>query len=208
MSLGSSKALLNLVGVNEQGFNQMFCVMITNWIILLCVLEKYVVIGARRDAWGPGFASSTVGTSVLVELARSISEMVKHGKCDSPADMFWNVKHQTNMEAVGGFSIMTCMSGHVFSFSFTDGFKPRRSIVFASWSGGEYGSIGATEWLEVRLGHLSLITLLISERTFFFSPRILNFFALFQGYLSSLNMKAFSYFDLDGVIAGTKVYLF
>lgn len=28
---------------------------------------------------------------------------------------------------------------------------PRRSIVFASWSGGEYGSIGATEWLEVRI---------------------------------------------------------
>lgn len=56
------------------------------------------------------------------------------------------------MEAVGGFSIL---SGRVFSFPFTDGFKPRRSIVFASWSGGEYGSIGATEWLEVRLAHLS-----------------------------------------------------
>lgn len=28
---------------------------------------------------------------------------------------------------------------------------PRRSIVFASWSAGEYGSIGATEWLEVRV---------------------------------------------------------
>ncbi|MEQ2175050.1 hypothetical protein GOODEAATRI_014251 [Goodea atripinnis] len=37
--------------------------------------DRYVVIGAQRDAWGPGFASSTVGTSVLVELARSISDM-------------------------------------------------------------------------------------------------------------------------------------
>lgn len=95
--------------------------------------EKYLVIGARRDAWGPGFASSTVGTSILVELARSISEMVKH-----------------------------------------DGFRPRRSIVFASWSGGEYGSVGATEWLE--------------------------------GYLTSLNMKAFSYIDLDGVVAGGNAF--
>uniref|UniRef100_A0A8C7JUK6 Transferrin receptor protein 1 n=1 Tax=Oncorhynchus kisutch TaxID=8019 RepID=A0A8C7JUK6_ONCKI len=71
--------------------------------------DRFVVMGAQRDAWGPGFASSTVGTSVLVELARTISDMVKN-----------------------------------------DGFKPRRSIVFASWSAGEYGSVGATEWLEVR----------------------------------------------------------
>uniref|UniRef100_A0AAQ4R427 Transferrin receptor protein 1 n=1 Tax=Gasterosteus aculeatus aculeatus TaxID=481459 RepID=A0AAQ4R427_GASAC len=71
--------------------------------------DRYVVIGAQRDAWGAGFATSTVGTSLLVELARSISDMVKN-----------------------------------------DGFKPRRSIVFASWSAGEYGSVGATEWLEVR----------------------------------------------------------
>ncbi|CAG5897096.1 unnamed protein product [Menidia menidia] len=61
--------------------------------------DRYVVIGARRDAWGQGFASSTVGTSVLAELARAISDMVENG-----------------------------------------GFKPRRSIVFASWSAGEYGS--------------------------------------------------------------------
>ncbi|KAK7945045.1 hypothetical protein WMY93_000773 [Mugilogobius chulae] len=90
--------------------------------------DRYVVVGAQRDAWGPGFAKATVGTSVLLEMARSISEMKNSG------------------------------------------FKLRRSIVFASWSAGEYGSIGATEWLE--------------------------------GYLSSLNMKAFSYVDLNGVVTG------
>uniref|UniRef100_A0A1A7WVF2 Transferrin receptor protein 1 n=1 Tax=Iconisemion striatum TaxID=60296 RepID=A0A1A7WVF2_9TELE len=77
--------------------------------------DRYVVIGAQRDAWGPGFAASTVGTSVLVELARSISDMVEN-----------------------------------------DGFKPRRSIVFASWSAGEYGSVGATEWLEGYLSSLGM----------------------------------------------------
>ncbi|XP_034040013.1 transferrin receptor 1a [Thalassophryne amazonica] len=77
--------------------------------------DRYMVLGAQRDAWGPGFASSTVGTSMLVELARSISDMVKN-----------------------------------------DGFKPRRSIVFASWSAGEYGSVGATEWLEGYLSSLSM----------------------------------------------------
>ncbi|KAG9343529.1 hypothetical protein JZ751_013695 [Albula glossodonta] len=70
--------------------------------------DRYVVIGAQRDAWGAGFAKSTVGTSLLVELARVMSEMVKSEK-----------------------------------------FIPRRSIIFASWSAGEYGSVGATEWLEV-----------------------------------------------------------
>ncbi|KAG5285607.1 hypothetical protein AALO_G00005320 [Alosa alosa] len=92
--------------------------------------DRYVVIGAQRDAWGPGFAKSTVGTALLVELAKATSNMVREGR-----------------------------------------FMPRRSLVFASWSAGEYGSVGATEWLE--------------------------------GYLPSLNMKAYSYISLDGVVAGT-----
>ncbi|XP_053507835.1 transferrin receptor 1a [Ictalurus furcatus] len=92
--------------------------------------DRYVVLGAQRDAWGPGFATSTVGTSLLLELARVITSMIRE-----------------------------------------DGFKPRRSIVFASWSAGEYGAVGATEWLE--------------------------------GYLPSLNMKAFSYISLDGVVTGS-----
>ncbi|KAF7666428.1 hypothetical protein LDENG_00106090 [Lucifuga dentata] len=77
--------------------------------------DRYVVVGAHRDAWGAGFAASTVGTSVLIELACVISEMVKRNR-----------------------------------------FLPRRSIVFASWTAGEYGSVGATEWLEGYLSSLSM----------------------------------------------------
>lgn len=55
---------------------------------LSCIVDRYLIIGAQRDAWGPGFAASTVGTSVLVELARSISDMVKHGKSQVAADAF------------------------------------------------------------------------------------------------------------------------
>ncbi|NXS09811.1 TFR1 protein, partial [Neodrepanis coruscans] len=69
--------------------------------------DRYVVIGAQRDSWGPGAAKAGVGTAILLELARVISEMVTK-----------------------------------------DGYKPRRSIIFASWSAGEYGAVGATEWLE------------------------------------------------------------
>lgn len=53
------------------------------------LLDRYVVIGAQRDAWGQGFATSTVGTSVLVELARSISEMVKNGKLQATAVLYF-----------------------------------------------------------------------------------------------------------------------
>ncbi|NWZ55336.1 TFR1 protein, partial [Haliaeetus albicilla] len=69
--------------------------------------DRYVVIGAQRDSWGPGAAKAGIGTAILLELAHVISDMVKH-----------------------------------------DGYKPRRSIIFASWSAGEYGAVGATEWLE------------------------------------------------------------
>ncbi len=55
-----------------------------SWSFLIS--DRYVVIGAQRDAWGPGFAASTVGTSILVELARSISDMVKNGKSQVAAD--------------------------------------------------------------------------------------------------------------------------
>ncbi|KAM9007564.1 transferrin receptor protein 1 [Ara ararauna] len=69
--------------------------------------DRYVVIGAQRDSWGPGAAKAGVGTAILLELARVISDIVKNA-----------------------------------------GYKPRRSIIFASWSAGEYGAVGATEWLE------------------------------------------------------------
>ncbi|XP_072897434.1 transferrin receptor protein 1-like [Hemitrygon akajei] len=46
----------------------------------------------------------------------------------------------------------------VFSEMVEGGFRPRRSIVFASWSGGDFGAIGATEWLE---GYMSVLHLKI-----------------------------------------------
>ncbi|KAM8953088.1 transferrin receptor protein 1 [Pelodytes ibericus] len=69
--------------------------------------ERYVIVGAQRDAWGPGVAKAAVGSSILLGLAQMMSDMVKN-----------------------------------------EGFKPKRSIIFASWGAGEFGSVGATEWLE------------------------------------------------------------
>lgn len=32
------------------------------------------------------------------------------------------------------------------------GFRPRRSLLFISWDGGDFGSVGSMEWLEVIWG--------------------------------------------------------
>ncbi|GLD73326.1 transferrin receptor protein 2-like isoform X2 [Lates japonicus] len=37
-----------------------------------------------------------------------------------------------------------------FSAMVKNGFSPRRSLLFVSWDAGEFGNVGATEWLEVR----------------------------------------------------------
>lgn len=45
--------------------------------------DHYVVIGAQRDAWGPGAAKSAVGTAILLELVRTFSSMAS-----SPVEVF------------------------------------------------------------------------------------------------------------------------
>lgn len=42
--------------------------------------DRCVVLGAQRDAWGRGYTKATVGTSVLMELAKAFHEMVEKGK--------------------------------------------------------------------------------------------------------------------------------
>uniref|UniRef100_UPI0037E81DEE transferrin receptor protein 2 n=1 Tax=Semicossyphus pulcher TaxID=241346 RepID=UPI0037E81DEE len=43
-----------------------------------------------------------------------------------------------------------------FSAMVKNGFSPRRSLLFVSWDAGDFGNIGATEWLE---GYLSMLHL-------------------------------------------------
>ena len=42
--------------------------------------DEIVIIGAHRDAWGPGAADNVSGTVSVLEAARAISEQVKAGK--------------------------------------------------------------------------------------------------------------------------------
>lgn len=60
---------LHCVTYSRDGFAFLFC----------NSADRYVVLGAQRDAWGNGYARAAVGTSVLIELAKAIREMVEKG---------------------------------------------------------------------------------------------------------------------------------
>lgn len=80
----------------------------------------------------------------------------------------------------------------------TDHFRPRRSLVFASWSAGEYGNIGATEWLEASAEQLSVH----SQRNCWLKKKKFSSCACFQSYMSSVDRSVFTYISLDGVVMG------
>ncbi len=68
--------------------------------------DELVIIGAHRDAWGPGAADNVSGTVSVLESARAVAEQMRAG---------W---------------------------------KPRRTILFATWDAEEWGLIGSTEYVE------------------------------------------------------------
>ena len=44
-----------------------------------CFLDRLVLVGNHRDAWGYGAADPSSGTAVLVEVARVLGELKKEG---------------------------------------------------------------------------------------------------------------------------------
>ncbi len=68
--------------------------------------DEWIVVGAHRDAWGPGAVDNVSGTVSVLEAARAFGEL-----------------------AAGGF-------------------RPERTIVFATWDAEEWGLIGSTEFVE------------------------------------------------------------
>ncbi len=49
----------------------------------------------------------------------------------------------------GGNAVMLEMS-RVVGELLKEGWRPRRTLIFASWGAEEFGLIGSTEWVEVR----------------------------------------------------------
>jgi len=69
---------------------------------------EVIIIGAHRDAWGPGTWDNISGTVSVLEAAHAWSEALKRG------------------------------------------FRPRRTILFATWDAEEWGLVGSTEFVESR----------------------------------------------------------
>ena len=68
--------------------------------------DEMIVVGAHRDAWGPGAVDNVSGTTSVVESARAIAEQMRAG---------W---------------------------------RPRRTLVFATWDAEEWGLVGSSEYVE------------------------------------------------------------
>ncbi len=68
--------------------------------------DQWVMYGNHHDAWVNGAADPASGLAVLLETARSLSDIVKQG---------W---------------------------------RPKRTVLFAIWDAEEFGLIGSTEWAE------------------------------------------------------------
>lgn len=85
-----------------------------------------------------------------------------------------------------------------------DGFKLKRSIVFASWTAGDFGNVGVTEWLEVCESMSSVLGNNCKQFVLKLSYGFVTccFFCVKQGYWASLDRKAFTYISLDGVVTG------
>ncbi|XP_070849156.1 transferrin receptor protein 2 [Chaetodon trifascialis] len=65
-----------------------------------------------------------------------------------------------------------------FSAMVKNGFSPRRSLLFVSWDAGDFGNVGATEWLE---GYLSMLHL-----------KAVAYFSLDQAVMGDDVLSAFS----------------
>jgi len=83
-------------------------------------------MGNHRDAWTFGALDASSGTSSMLEVARA----------------YGTLKTQQSNEKITFKSRQSLTND-----KWTD-WRPRRSIVFCSWGGEEFGIIGSYEWVQ------------------------------------------------------------
>ena len=69
----------NRLYLNIMNFNVMYTFSCID-INILTKTDRYVIVGVHYDAWTYGASDPNVATSVLTEMARSLSEMTRRGK--------------------------------------------------------------------------------------------------------------------------------
>lgn len=74
--------------------------------------DEWILVGAHRDAWGPGAVDNVSGTTSVVAAARAFAAAARQG---------W---------------------------------RPRRTVVFATWDAEEWGIMGSKEWVDAHVDRL------------------------------------------------------
>jgi N-acetylated-alpha-linked acidic dipeptidase len=87
------------------------------WNVLITVpgsreADRYVMVGAQRDALNAGAVSPGSGNAVFIEMLRAIGDLL------------------------------------------TNGWVPHRTLLFASFDGEQFGSVGSSEWIDRHFSHL------------------------------------------------------
>lgn len=49
-------------------------------MMYLCVLDRYVIIGNHRDAWGYGAMDPSSGTACMMEISHVFGSLMKDGQ--------------------------------------------------------------------------------------------------------------------------------
>lgn len=97
--------------------------------------DRYVILGGHRDAWVFGGIDPMSGAALTHEAVRSAGKLLRKGR--------------------GGGTfvcLFVCVCAQS-SLCVSLGWRPRRTIIFASWDAEEFGLLGSTEWAEVPHPH-------------------------------------------------------
>lgn len=106
----------------------------------MCV-DRYVILGGHRDAWVFGGIDPMSGAAVVHETVRGFGLLRSKGASLSLSFVNNGVRRRSGTR-IRRCSVRVCIHA---------GWRPRRTLIFASWDAEEFGLQGSTEWAEVHI---------------------------------------------------------
>lgn len=114
-------------------------------VLLMCVcVDRYVILGGHRDAWVFGGIDPMSGAAVMHEAARGAGKLLSKGKVRFISFLSPPLLPVSPLTAKA-----KRLRNNLVCVCVCVGWRPRRTIIFASWDAEEFGLLGSTEWAEV-----------------------------------------------------------
>lgn len=142
-----------------------------------------MVLGAQRDAWGRGYTKAAVGTSVLVELAKAVRQMVERGNKYVRFHIF--LTDRGDGEVCISHTPPPCVIRWIQA---QEEYHVCQLECWRVWKRWRHRVVGGQLCISVD----SCVKRCCSA----------NALLVFQGYMSSISQKVFTYISLDGVVMG------